>query len=228
MKQNALPRSSALPVSVTDLSVRVGSREVLRDLTLAVTPGSVLAVTGRNGSGKSTLMRCLAGLLRFDRGTVRIFGSEPRDARRRVAYLQQSQVAPRVYPARVRDVVAMGCFPALGPFRRPGPAERAVFEAAIERMGLTELASRPIQELSAGEFQRTLVARTIAQQAGLLLLDEPFDGVDAESTAIIRDELWSIAAAGATVLVVDHDLETVDQHYDRVIRLEDGRVEESG
>lgn len=226
MKQDAWHRTSDRPVELVDVDVRVGARRVLSGVALRVERGSTVAVTGPNGAGKSTLLRALVGLAPTESGTVRVFGGRPSDARLRTAYLPQRQSVPQVFPARVSDVVALGRFAHLGPFRRAGDADRAAVADAIERMDLAPLAGRPIQQLSAGEFQRTLVARALVQRPDLLLLDEPFEGVDAASRALIREELWAVAASGASVVVVDHDVANVGRDYDRVLHIDAGRLTE--
>lgn len=228
MKQDAWSRLSERPVELVDVAVAVQGRRVLSGVTLSVEPGCMVAVTGPNGAGKSTLLRALVGLLPTEGGTVRLFGGPPRAARRRVAHLGQRQGCPAVFPARVTDLVMMGRTVHLGPLRRAGAVDRAAVDDAIARMDLTPLAGRPIQALSAGEFQRTLVARALVQRPDLLLLDEPLEGVDAASRRLIREALWESVASGAAVLVVDHGPPESLSDYDRVVRVAGGRLSEGG
>ena len=224
MKQDAWYRGRTRPVDVAGVTVRIGHRTVLDDVTLALDAGLTVALAGPNGAGKSSLMRVMAGLLPVAAGTVTLFGTSPQQARTSTAYLPQGQRAPVVFPARVRDVVALGRFPHLGAVRRAGREDRVAVEDAIQRMRLDALADRPVQQLSGGEYQRTLVARALAQRPRLLLLDEPFDGIDAATCTLIREELWSAAASGATVVVVEHDPVALETHYDRTVQLDAGRL----
>lgn len=205
-------------VAVHDLGVRYGATQALDGVDLRVRPGLVHGLIGMNGSGKSTLFKALMGLVRPDRGTVALFGGDPRDARRagRVAYAPQDEDVDPQFPVSVRDVVAMGRYGRLGPLRHLGTADHAAVDAALDRTELSALAGRQIGALSGGQRKRAFVARGLAQGADLLLLDEPFAGVDKRSEATITALLRSLAAEGRTVLVSTHDLVAVPALCDEV------------
>lgn len=186
----------------------------------------VTTLVGPNGSGKSTLLHAVAGLLVPTRGTLRVFGADPRSTRRRISYVLQAQHAPAHLPVTVREIVALGRAAGRGIVRRLGRADRQVVDAAIERVGLGPLARRHLGDLSGGERQRAFVAQGIAQAADLLLLDEPTAGLDITSSDQIRGVLAEETAAGRAVVVATHDLGDAAKS-DHVVLLA-GRVVASG
>ena len=192
-------------VNIRSLVLSRGGRPVLDVEALDVGPG-VTSLVGPNGSGKSTLLHAIAGLIEPTRGTMRVFGAEPSAGRRRIAYVLQAQQAPAHLPVTVREVVALGRAAQLGAFRRLRRADHEVVRVAIERVELGALADRHLADLSGGERQRTFVAQGLAQQADLLLLDEPTAGLDVTSTDQIRRVLADERSAGGTVIVATHDL----------------------
>jgi manganese transport system ATP-binding protein len=198
-------------VAVRDLVVSYGATRALDGVDLTIRPGLVHGLIGMNGSGKSTLFKALMGLVKPSSGTVALFGDDPREARRRgrVAYAPQDEDVDDAFPVSVREVVAMGRYGRLGPRRRLRPTDHAAVDAALERCELTALADRQIGALSGGQRKRTFVARGLVQEAELLLLDEPFAGVDKRSEATITALLRSLAAEGRTILVSTHDLVAV-------------------
>ncbi|MGE4424911.1 MAG: metal ABC transporter ATP-binding protein [Solirubrobacteraceae bacterium] len=205
-------------VSVTGLHVRYGGNVALDGVDLAITAGRVHGLIGMNGSGKSTLFKAMMGLVRAQSGTVRLFGDAPAAARRagRVAYAPQNEAVDWEFPVSVRDVVAMGRYGRIGGYRRLRSADRAAIDEALDRVELTDLADRQIGALSGGQRKRAFVARGLAQEAELLLLDEPFAGVDKRSEATLTELLRSLAAEGRTVLVSTHDLIAVPALCDEV------------
>ena len=196
-------------LSVSGLSFAYRDSLVLREVTLDLPQGVVLGVIGPNGAGKSTLLKAVVGLLKPAKGTVACFGQPLQKVRRRVGYMRQASSVDWDFPTTVSDVVLMGTYGGLGWFRRPGAKERDVAAAALRRVGIPHLAHRPISQLSGGERQRTFLARLLAQQSDLLLLDEPFAGVDAASQETITNVLHGLRDAGRTVVIVHHDLATV-------------------
>jgi manganese transport system ATP-binding protein len=198
-------------VAVRDLVVSYGATRALDGVDLTIRPGLVHGLIGMNGSGKSTLFKALMGLVKPSSGTVALFGEQPREARRRgrVAYAPQDEDVDDAFPVSVREVVAMGRYGRLGPRRRLRPEDHAAVDAALERCELTALADRQIGALSGGQRKRAFVARGLAQEAELLLLDEPFAGVDKRSEATITALLRGLAAEGRTILVSTHDLVAV-------------------
>ena len=196
-------------LSVSGLSFAYRDSLVLREVTLDLPQGVVLGVIGPNGAGKSTLLKAVVGLLKPAKGTVACFGQPLQKVRRRVGYMRQASSVDWDFPTTVSDVVLMGTYGGLGWFRRPGTKERDVAAAALKRVGIPHLAHRPISQLSGGERQRTVLARLLAQQPDLLLLDEPFAGVDAASQETITRVLHGLRDEGRTVVIVHHDLATV-------------------
>ena len=196
-------------LNVSGLSFAYRDSLVLREVTLDLPQGVVLGVIGPNGAGKSTLLKAVVGLLKPAKGTVACFGQPLQKVRRRVGYMRQASSVDWDFPTTVSDVVLMGTYGGLGWFRRPGAKERDVAAAALRRVGIPHLAHRPINQLSGGERQRTFLARLLAQQSDLLLLDEPFAGVDAASQETITNVLHGLRDAGRTVVIVHHDLATV-------------------
>lgn len=208
-------------IEVTGVSVRYRDIVALDDVDLTVTPGRVTALIGMNGSGKSTLFKSITGLVRPASGHVSIAGQTPAVARRRgvIGYVPQSEDVDWTFPVSVRDVVMMGRYGRLGPTRRPRPEDHRAVDAALERVELGDLADRQIGRLSGGQRKRAFVARGIAQDAGVLLLDEPFAGVDKKSEATIVRLLREIAADGRTVLVSTHDLHALPSLADEAVLL---------
>jgi manganese/zinc/iron transport system ATP- binding protein len=208
-----------IALHVEDLTVAYGADPVLWDIDLDIPPGVMAAVVGPNGAGKSTLIRAALGLVRPLAGHVRVFGQTVAQARSRIAYVPQRQSVDWDFPVTVIEVVMMGLYGRLGWFRRPGRAERAEAEAALAEVGLPDYAGRPIGALSGGQQQRVFLARALVQGAELMILDEPMAGIDAPTEAAIVAVLRAQAAAGRTVVVVHHDLQTVLRHFDWLVLL---------
>nr|WP_271210225.1 metal ABC transporter ATP-binding protein [Rhodococcus wratislaviensis]GLK35359.1 ABC transporter [Rhodococcus wratislaviensis] len=208
-------------VEVQDVTVHYGDVLALDQVSLALQPGRVCGLVGMNGSGKSTLFKTIMGTVKPDSGTVRINGTAPAAARKTgvLGYVPQSEDVDWTFPLSVRDVVMTGRYGHMGLTRRPGRADREAVDHALERVELTELADRQIGQLSGGQKKRTFVARGIAQGATILLLDEPFAGVDKRSEATITALLRELAAAGAAILVSTHDLHALPTLADEAILL---------
>ncbi|MBK7820640.1 MAG: metal ABC transporter ATP-binding protein [Tessaracoccus sp.] len=210
-----------VPIQVRDVVVRYGEIVALDGVDLDVRAGGVTGLVGMNGSGKSTLFKAIMGMLRPDRGTVLIDGVDPDVARRRgaVGYVPQREAVDWSFPVSVRDVVMMGRYGHLGPTRRPHPADRAAVAEALDRVELSDLAGRQIGQLSGGQRKRAFVARGLAQGARIMLLDEPFAGVDKRSEATIVHVLRELADDGATILVSTHDLHALPSLADEAVLL---------
>ncbi|MET0296474.1 MAG: metal ABC transporter ATP-binding protein [Microbacterium sp.] len=209
-------------IDVTAVTVRYGDIVALDDVSLRIDAGRVTGLIGTNGSGKSTLFKAIMGMVRPDRGTVRLDGVSPSAARRRglVAYVPQAEDVDWAFPVSVHDVVMMGRYGHQGFTRRPRPADRDAVATALARVDLSELADRQIGQLSGGQRKRAFVARGIAQDAGILLLDEPFAGVDKRSEGLIRRLLRELASEGRTVLVSTHDLRELPRLADEAVLLQ--------
>lgn len=209
-------------VAVKNLTVRYGEVTALSQVSFDVAPATITGLLGMNGSGKSTLYASVMGLVKPTAGSVRIFGTSSAAARssNEVAYVPQSESVDWNFPISVRDVVLMGRYGRMGFSRRPRRADQLAVEEAIERVGLTDLAGRSIGALSGGQRKRAFVARGIAQDARLLLLDEPFAGVDTGSESTITGLLRELRSEGRTILLSTHDLAGVPELCDDVILLQ--------
>ena len=210
---------TAPAIDVRGLTVRYGETVAVDDASLEVDWGVVCGLVGMNGSGKSTLFKAIMGVVRPDHGEVTIGGSLPLLARRRglVGYVPQSEAVDWSFPVSVRDVVMMGRYGFQGFSRRPRPADREAVDSALDRLELTALADRQIGELSGGQRKRTFIARGLAQEARILLLDEPFAGIDKRTEQSLTALLRELAADGCTVLVSTHDLATLPSLCDEAI-----------
>ncbi|HET9030321.1 MAG TPA: metal ABC transporter ATP-binding protein [Candidatus Aquilonibacter sp.] len=208
-------------VRAEHLVVRYEHFVALRDVTVTVHFGEALGIIGPNGSGKSTLLKTVAGLLAPASGDLCVLGTQPKRLRAgSVAYVPQIEAVDWSFPATVWDVVAMGRFPRL-PFWRPfSQRDREVVEAALETVNMLSLAHRHISQLSGGQQQRVFVARAIAQEPELLLLDEPTTGVDAETEASLAKVVRKLVAGGLPVLMTTHDLDNVESWFDRLMVLD--------
>lgn len=209
-------------LQVQSATVRYGEVHALDDVSIDVPRGTVCALIGMNGSGKSTLFKTIMGMATPQSGSVTICGMTPAAARKRgvVSYVPQSEDIDWTFPLSVRDVVMTGRYGHLGFTRRPRRIDRDAVDAALDRVELTDLQDRQIGRLSGGQRKRAFVARAIAQDADVLLLDEPFAGVDKRSEAAITALLREEAAAGSTVLISTHDLHSVPELADQAILLQ--------
>ncbi|BCJ44994.1 ABC transporter [Actinoplanes ianthinogenes] len=205
-------------------------REILRDVTLSVAAGDVVAVLGANGSGKSTLIRTVLGLVPVRRGQIGLFGTPQRRFRQweRIGYVPQRLGAGSGVPATVGEVVASGRLARRGLFRLPGAADRAAVREALDAVGLLDRIGDPVATLSGGQQQRTLIARALAGQPDLLVLDEPTAGVDAASQEAFAGALTKFAADGGTIVLVLHELGPLRPLIGRAVVVHDGRIAHEG
>ncbi len=217
----AVHDSSAPAVAAHDLAAAYGNRVVLRDVSFELEAGAHLAVVGPNGAGKSTLLRVVGGLLPWVRGTIRVHGHAPRD-HLCMAYVPQRSDVDWRFPVTVNDVVMMGRAGKLGPFRRAGEADRKLVTGAIERVGLADRAHRQVGDLSGGEQQRMFIARAMAQEAEIVLMDEPLAGLDVPSEAGVLALLDQLDRT--SLLVALHDLAVAATHFDRVLLLRERMI----
>ncbi len=194
----------------------------LRDITLTVPVGTRVALVGPNGAGKSTLLKASAGLLPVQSGTIRLYGRPVGDCRHRVAYLPQRSDLDWRFPADVRRLVMTGRYVHLGWLRRPSRQDWALVDQTMDALGIAHLAARQIGELSGGQQQRALLARALAQEADLLLLDEPLNAVDADTRAVIARVLSDLRQAGKTVVAATHDLGRLETDFDGALYLCEG------
>jgi ABC-type Mn2+/Zn2+ transport system ATPase subunit len=210
-------------VTLQAVSAGYGGRLALRDMDLSVPDGSLLAVVGPNGAGKSTLLKVMAGLLRPVTGRVEVLGEPVGRAARRVAYLPQAEVVDWQFPVAVADVVLMGRYPLIGIGRRVSSEDRDHVDAALATVGMAALRGRQIGELSGGQRRRVFLARALAAEPDLFLLDEPVTGVDATTQEDLKDVLEAQARAGRTVVASTHDLLCAAQRFQQAAFI-NGRV----
>ncbi|MBG6070248.1 MULTISPECIES: metal ABC transporter ATP-binding protein [Micromonospora] len=205
-------------------------RPVLRDISLTVTAGEVVAILGANGSGKSTLIRAVLGLVPISAGSVTLFDRPLRRFRQwaRIGYVPQRLGAGGGVPATVREVVASGRLARRGVLRPPGRADRSAVDTALRAVGLADRAGDPVSTLSGGQQQRTLIARALAGQPELLVLDEPTAGVDAASQEAFAGALRDFVADGGTVLLVAHELGPLRPVISRAVVVHEGRIAHDG
>ena len=208
-------------VSLENISVSFGQRRVLSDVSLDLKPGKILTLLGPNGAGKSTLVRVVLGLVAPDEGVI------TREEKLRIGYVPQgTQAGYADFPASVSEVVSAGLYKKIGLFRFANASHRKEIARALSLVGMDGFEKRPIGDLSGGQRQRVLLARALAGQPSLLILDEPMTGVDAQNAAAFRELLHRLnRETGITVLLVTHDIRAVAHDVTGVLRLEDGTVD---
>ena len=215
-------------VSLRNAAFGYAGRSRVARLDLDIEAGSAVALIGPNGSGKSTLLRGLLGLAELTAGSVKVLGTTPVAARKDVATLPQADSRSTELPVTLRQVVAMGLYRKLGPLRPLGRQNRLVIDAALDQVGLSALANRIFGELSGGQQQRAILARALVADPSLLLLDEPFNGMDPRQRLHLMDLLRSLGSQGRTVLFSSHILEEVEELAGTIEVLVAGRHAASG
>lgn len=208
-----------LALEVRRLTASYSSRPVLWDVDAEVPSGTLAAIVGPNGAGKSTLLKAVVGLLKVDSGHVLIDGMPAGKALGKVAYVPQRDEVDWDFPITVREVVEMGRYRSAGWIRRLKASDHEIVDEAIDRVGMTPYRSRQIGELSGGQRQRVFIARALAQESPVMLLDEPFAGVDARTESVLLDLLAEFRDEGRTVIVVHHDIGTVRARFDWALLL---------
>ena len=207
------------PLSIHDMTVAYQRRPVLWDIDYDAPKGKLVGILGPNGAGKSTLLKAALGLTARASGRVLVFGKPYEKMRREVAYVPQRESVDWDFPVSALDVVVMGRYAHIGWLRPVSRAHKERALACLERVGMSEYASRQISELSGGQQQRVFLARALAQDASLYLMDEPFASVDAATERAIVGVLRELRAQGRTCLVVHHDLHTAPEYFDEVLLL---------
>jgi ABC-type Mn2+/Zn2+ transport system ATPase subunit len=206
-------------LQVDQLTVRYRNVEALRDVSFSTSCGACVALVGPNGAGKSSLLKAVAGLLPVATGSVLWRGTRVARWSREIAYLPQRENVDWQFPITVRGVVRMGRFPQAGWWRPFSRDDNAAIDRAIDMMGMGDLQHRQISQLSGGQQQRVFVARALAQEAHVLLLDEPFTGLDRNSKSALAETLRVLAGEGRLIIASHHDLDTVRDIYDEVLLL---------
>lgn len=214
------------PLQIKGMTVSYGQKPAVFSVDMTVPAGAMTAIIGPNGAGKSTLLKAALGILKPLAGQTLVFGRTLAEGRDRIAYVPQRASVDWDFPTRVIDVVLMGLYPKLGLLGRVRACHRAAALQCLSRVGMEDFATRQIGQLSGGQQQRVFLARALAQDADLYLLDEPFAGVDAATEKAIIAVLKSLRDAGKTVVAVHHDLSTVPEYFDRVFLINTRRVAE--
>ena len=217
-KQLARHDSEAPILEASHLTVRYNGRLALEDLSFRLTIGERVAVVGPNGAGKSTLFRVVAGVLNPTSGEVRVAGHCP-GGHICIAYVPQRSQVDWAFPVTVTDVVMMGRVGRMGLLRRPGRVDWETVHQCLQVVGMDDLADRQIGELSGGQQQRMFIARALAQEAQLVLMDEPLNGLDVPAQEHIFEIMDALRERGVTVLVATHDLNLAAERFDRVMLL---------
>ncbi len=214
------------PLAIRGMTVSYGQKPAVFSVDMTVRAGAMTAIIGPNGAGKSTLLKAALGILTPLAGTATVLGKPVATQRHRIAYVPQRASVDWDFPTRVIDVVLMGLYPQLGLLGRIRATHRAKAAECLARVGMEDFAQRQIGQLSGGQQQRVFLARALAQDAELYLLDEPFAGVDAATEKAIISVLKSLRDAGKTVVAVHHDLSTVAEYFDDVFIINTRRIAE--
>ena len=206
-------------IHVEDLTMAYRETPVLWDIDLDVPAYVRCAVVGPNGAGKSTLLKGILGLLKPVSGAVRLWGKPLAAVHKQIAYVPQRGSVHWDFPTTVFDVVLMGRYAHLGLIKHPGKEDRALAMDALDKMKMADFADRQISELSGGQKQRVFIARALAQDAQLYIMDEPLAGVDETTERIIMDKFMDLQREKRTVIAVHHDLSTLDAYFDYLVVL---------
>ncbi len=207
------------PLSIHDVTVAYHRKPVLWDVDFDAPEGKLIGIVGPNGAGKSTLLKAILDLVPTASGRITIYGQPYRQQRHCVGYVPQRESVDWDFPVSAQDVVAMGRYGKIGWFRLVSKEHRRAALEALSRVGMAGYARRQISQLSGGQQQRVFLARALAQDARIYLMDEPFSGVDAATEKAIVQILQDLRSAGRTVLAVHHDLQTVPEYFDYVLLL---------
>lgn len=202
---------------IENLAAGYPGRQILRDLNLTLSPGEFTGLIGANGAGKTTLLRAVLGLVPASAGSIRILGQEPHRARAHIGYVPQKHLFQWDFPITVADAVMSGRTRSIGWLRRPGRQDWVSVYSALERAELTDLRDRIVGELSGGQKQRVLLARALASSPRLLLLDEPFTGVDAPTQEVLNRLYCALADEGMTILMSTHDMISARTWCSRIV-----------
>lgn len=214
------PGAEGSGIAVRDVTVSYrNGYTALREASFAIPTGTITALVGVNGAGKSTLFKALMGFVRLARGEIRILGMPVKDALKAgvVAYVPQAEEVDWTFPVLVEDVVMMGRYGRMGPMRIAGRRDREAVTAALARVGMSDFRRRQIGELSGGQKKRVFLARALAQEGKVILLDEPFTGVDVKTEEAIIDLLRALRDEGRVMLVSTHNLGSVPEFCDRTV-----------
>lgn len=190
---------------------------VIQEVCFSVKEKELLGIIGPNGAGKTSLLKAIVGLKKIDSGNIKLFGGPIQKSLTKISYVPQRQSIDWDFPITVGEVALMGRYGKLGLLKRPSKQDYAIARQSIERVGLENFFDAPISELSGGQQQRTFLARALAQESELYFMDEPFAGLDLATERAIIDILKDLCSEGKSILVVHHDLSTVDKYFNRVL-----------
>lgn len=204
-------------LEVKNLTVSYSNKIALTDVNFSMESGKLIGIFGPNGSGKSTLMKAVLNLTAKDSGEVQINEKTLEEVRGNIAYIPQRSNIDWDFPILVRDTVLLGTYPKLGLFKRPKAKEKKIAEEALKKVGMEDFADKQIGELSGGQQQRVFLARSLAQNADIFFMDEPFVGIDIHSEEIIINILKELRDQGKTLFVIHHDLTKVEDYFDELI-----------
>jgi manganese/zinc/iron transport system ATP- binding protein len=210
---------NACPIEVHDLTVSYQKKPVLYGVDLEVEEGSLVGIIGPNGAGKSTLIKTIMNMIKPNGGYVKIFGETPKTGIKRIGYIPQKESVDWDFPVTVLDVVLMGRYGHLGWFGRIRKEDRTKANECLEQVNMLAYADRPIGNLSGGQQQRVFLARALAQESAVYLMDEPFAGVDAVTEKTMISILQEMKNAGKTLMVVHHDLASAREYFDQLLLL---------
>jgi manganese/zinc/iron transport system ATP- binding protein len=214
MKEEKVPA-----IEVHNLTASYDRKPVLWDIDFTLPQGKLIGIVGPNGSGKTTLLKNLMGLMQPDSGYVKIFDQPLDDVRERVSYVPQRESVDWDFPASAMDIALMGRYRKSNLLKRVSKKDRQIAKEALEQVNMLKFADRQISQLSGGQQQRLFIARSLAQQADLYLMDEPFVGVDASTEESTLNLLRGMKNKGKTVVIVHHDLQTAYEYFDWIILL---------
>jgi manganese/zinc/iron transport system ATP- binding protein len=211
-------------IDIQNLTVSYHRKPAIRSINLKLQENGIIGIIGPNGAGKSTLLKAILGLVPIEHGSVRVFGEPVDKIRKKISYVPQKEIIDWDFPVTVEDVVMMGRYAHLGPIERPSSRDRKIVDAAIAKTGMQEYTHQQIGSLSGGQQQRVFLARALAQESEILLLDEPFVGVDAATENAIIELMQTLNDDGKMVVVVNHDLGKVQQYFQYLIMINQGII----
>lgn len=206
-------------VKVEDLTIAYYSKPVVWDVDLNIKKGKLTAILGPNGAGKSTLLKAMLNLIPISSGKILFFDKTYKEFRKNISYVPQSESVDWDFPTDVLDVVMMGTYGKLGWIKRAGKKEKELSLEALKKLGMEEYVDRQISDLSGGQQQRVFLSRALVQDSEIYFLDEPLKGVDAKTEKEIMRILKELRDSGKTIVVVHHDLRTVEEYFDDVVLL---------
>lgn len=206
-------------IEVEDMTVAYEAKPVLWDVDINIPKSILMAVVGPNGAGKSTLIKAMLDLIKPVSGNVLFNGASYKSQRKHIGYVPQSESVDWDFPTNVLDVVLMGRYGEIGWIKRPKEEDKKKAREALEKVNMIEFADRQISQLSGGQQQRVFLARALVQDADIYFMDEPFKGVDAKTEKAIISILKELKERGKTIIVVHHDLQTVEEYFDWVVLL---------